>query len=485
MNDKYCRYTKSEFIDQGGDATIWKGYDNIKCKYVAMKEYKLIPLVPLTLLRETSILRKISCKYIISLDDVFYYNNSIYLIMELCGENILTLISENKIDSDSKEKITVQLVEAINYLHSIGYIHGDISMKNILYNKDVKMIDFCSSIRIHRNNVIYRPTMYVCPYELLTNKYNIDLPSLDVWMLGCICYFLATNIPLFVSINEEIQNESILNNISTDNNYKPLNLIKNSKDEYIKKMLSINPYKRENLTKIIEVCSPLYKKYDVILSNEKIYMIDIDDKYKTSTCDKYNKLERSVITNKLLKNSNEIETIFVTWKNLLRLGNNYYDFKYIEICYQISHGMIMGSQLELKIEEIFDMYCKLEYDVDPYTSYDYIIYIPKYLRQQFIFLAFLLILEPKFDTINDIYKVIVINMIFKALYNVNISKLEILIKDAIIRLNIDKFYLTKLYLDVLVYMNSYKNESINFNELFNDDIIKWFYNINFNKLISI
>ena len=114
------RYINWQFLAKGGDATVFKAYDNIRNKWVAIKQYKYIPL---TLLRETSLLKKINCKYIIRLLDVFNYNEFIYIVMKLSGQNILEHIYNPIYENIDKNKIMIQLIESINYLHSIGYIH--------------------------------------------------------------------------------------------------------------------------------------------------------------------------------------------------------------------------------------------------------------------------------------------------------------------------------------------------------------------------
>lgn len=510
MDTINSRYSQWSFIDRGGDGTVYKAYDNLNKNFVAIKQYNKNQIVPL--LRETSLLRKVNCEFIISLRDIFNSDEFIYVVIEFAGKNILELISGTHIKEYEREKITVQLIESINYLHSIGYIHGDINFKNVLFSKTgTKLIDFCSSVRTHRN-VIYQPTIYVCPYELLINICEKKiLAPLDIWMLGCICFFLTTSIPLFVSFDARTQLEMVHNhigilkifnkNIIQKTEDKPLSLIKKTEYSYIKKMLSLNPYNRETIEQIVKKTKLLYNKFNIKPSDEKIYMLD---KYNIkNVCSKYNNHERLDITTKLCQNSN-LETIFITLKNVIRLDNECNEPKYIAICYWISCGLIIGSNLTtnnllnyyniLSIDidpndnDIYKICYKLNWDLDPYTTYDYIKYIKQHMQQYFIFLNFLLIIEPSFDIVTDINKVIILYAILKYLFNIRNKEMEQIINNAMNQLNIDKFYLTNLYIDILIYMNNFQNnistKIIYLNKLFDSKIIEWFKNINFKNMYS-
>lgn len=504
------KYTNWSLIDKGGDAIVYKAYNKDENIYVAIKQYKILnkDSIPITCIRETSLLKKNStCKYIIAMKEVFYDKNFIYVVLDFAGRNILELMFNDTGSVDDKKKITLELIESINYLHSIGYIHGDINMKNVLFDQETKLtklIDFCSSVRIHRKNIIYPPTIYVCPYELLLNRKNNDLKALDMWMLGCICYFLATKIPLFVSTDPHSQIEMIhqnigeynkshtKTNISDINIHKPLNLIKGTPNEYIKTMLSLNPYKRKNISEIVEENISLYDKYNIQPSSNKIYMVD--NNYVLNKCSQYDNVERLNLANNLFSKSNYPnnvhEIIFVVFKNMLRFKDNEIVNKIILCCHWMSYQLITGTEPSLSdkpnLNDILEVYNKLEYDVDPYTMYDYISYIPEMLQRQFIFLSFLLIIEPKFDCVKDICKIMIVYELLKSLNKIYIQELENLINEAKGTLQIGKNYLFELYLDVLSYLdNMKKNEKNNcLNLLFGSDITKWFNGIHFQELFE-
>ncbi|AYV81928.1 MAG: serine/threonine protein kinase, partial [Harvfovirus sp.] len=268
------KYIILEHIDTGGDAAVFKAFDSVNDRYVVLKRYcrSEDTIVPTAMLREVSVLGKLKgkqgkqggCHYIIKLFEVTSDANYFYLVLEFSGETILDAIRNGEVQSVSeKQKITVELVECINYLHSIGYVHGDINLKNVLFNnhsRSIKLIDFCSAIRFHRKDIVYRPMIYVCPYELVNNK-PVNLKSLDIWMLGCVCYFVVTGNPLFLSWDQDTHIKSIDDMLDVS---KPFDAIKGSSNNYIKKMLSINPFKRGTIKEVVKANGDVYKKFGIV-----------------------------------------------------------------------------------------------------------------------------------------------------------------------------------------------------------------------------
>lgn len=484
------RYIDWEFIGQGGDAIVYQAYDTIEKQLVAIKKYNLEDgIIPTILLRETSVLRKSNCKGIISLKEIYKSDKEIFVVLEFAGSTILNLVFEEKLDKDTKNKILTELTEIVNYLHSIGYIHGDLSLKNILYNGETKLIDFCSAIRTHREHIVYKPTLYVCPYELVTNiKETKVLTALDVWSLGCVNYFLTTNQILFLAEDETEHIKTIEKSIRSTSNYKPLELIKKTNNEYIKKMLTLNPNKRQNLQQICNINK----------CEETIYTLD---KFKLFAVKSFDKIKRIEMIKKI-KCFDNYEIFFVTFKNLCRMEAINHNLDNFIIGYWSSCRIILGIDLNhfdllkysrffqqnsvLKLNDIYN-YCEtLNWDVDPYTVFDYIKYYPVKIRKYFIKLNFLLLINPAFDTVPDICKIILTYGILKKQFSINDSYFESLICDAINKLDIDICYLIKLYTDILVYYNHCQNDYdmkiMGLNDLFGNDLIKWFDNINFSNL---
>ena len=166
-------------------------------------------------LRELSVLKKTKCKYIVKLHDVIYHDGNIIFVLEYGNNDLL----HDEDINNNKTKIFYDVLHGLKYLNDVGYIHGDLSFKNIVkFNKTYKLIDFGSSVRTYRNKCVSQPTIYVSPIEFF-NSANIVSEKIDSWSLGCLYLFLNKNDFMIIgnerniisSLNKKIKNSVIMN----------------------------------------------------------------------------------------------------------------------------------------------------------------------------------------------------------------------------------------------------------------------------------
>lgn len=76
--------------------------------------------------------------------------------------------------------ITRQIVDGLDYLHSVGVSHRDVHQKNILVDRcgTVKIFDFGSSSDTPLLNPRYLNKWYKTP-----ERFTVS--SVDIWLLGC------------------------------------------------------------------------------------------------------------------------------------------------------------------------------------------------------------------------------------------------------------------------------------------------------------
>lgn len=140
--------------------------------------------------------------------DSFYYKEHLFLVTELLKDNLYEYYKFN-VEHEKERYFTPprlkavarQMLQALEFLHSISLIHCDIKPENITvksYSRnEFRLIDFGSSCFIHDHLSSYvQSRFYRAPEVILGCNYDYKI---DVWSLGCVLAELATAQVLFQS----------------------------------------------------------------------------------------------------------------------------------------------------------------------------------------------------------------------------------------------------------------------------------------------
>lgn len=183
----------------------------------------------------------------------FLGNESAYIKLEyINGKNLIDYLNENILNPDTKEKLCIQYISAMAYVHSKSDIHRDISYSNVMIDKsgNIKVLDF-GFVRGNDDtnyDTIYKDIFH--KFALEGEKYSI---LTEVYCIGAILFSIVTNGSFDRS---KIDN---LNDCDCEPRLK----------EIIKKCLSKNPEKRYK--DAIEIKNALiYEKINHENTNEKI-----------------------------------------------------------------------------------------------------------------------------------------------------------------------------------------------------------------------
>lgn len=229
------------------------------------------------------------CPWIIREDSILVFNK-----MKMYKGNLFSLVNKHNIDFLRKNFLPIvkQLLLAVNSLHQIGLLHGDIKSSNILYNfvepegEQIVLIDLGGIKPAYTDEYFKTCTMTTrCPedleYDTQTNPnsvYNSSGFKSDIWSLGIVfCELLLGYNPISILYNEfkQTSNFEELIEIKISNEYKKVEyldiekLIKNkiksenidkelgdkliSYAQVIKRMLVINPdYRIESISEVYE-----------------------------------------------------------------------------------------------------------------------------------------------------------------------------------------------------------------------------------------
>jgi serine/threonine protein kinase len=184
-------------IGQGKQGQVFKGFDPIQKKKVAIKVTKNIESSQY----EAFVMQEYgSHKFLAQYYDFFVLNQKAYLVMEwIQGDS---LKNKSKIyDEKTAVQITLNLLDGLKHLHNKGYLHADILPNNIMMVKSkvntVKLIDLGIAVRKGSNNLYEgkhyrkRDTIFCPPEQRLSKRWVLD-DSSDLYRIAGICVSLLT-----------------------------------------------------------------------------------------------------------------------------------------------------------------------------------------------------------------------------------------------------------------------------------------------------
>ena len=144
--------------------------------------------------REVDILRSLSHENIVRFVDACRDSRFLYIVTEKCsgGEVFERLLLEKRLRESDVAAICVQVLQAVDYVHSQGIVHRDIKAENFLFAHDgtVKLIDFGLSARLRVDSPYLTSVVgsahYLAP-EMIRQRYS---KPVDIWSVGIMVYLL-------------------------------------------------------------------------------------------------------------------------------------------------------------------------------------------------------------------------------------------------------------------------------------------------------
>lgn len=137
---------------------------------------------------------------IVKLLDLFENLEHYYIVLECMeGKDMFDYLKSRsfQITEERAKELMMQLIHAVQYLHSYGIVHRDLKLENIMMTDNSeqsvpKLVDFGLAKILgptEKSDEPFGTLGYVAPEVLKKEPYSF---SCDLWSLGCICYALLS-----------------------------------------------------------------------------------------------------------------------------------------------------------------------------------------------------------------------------------------------------------------------------------------------------
>jgi predicted Ser/Thr protein kinase len=195
------KYELHTLIGEGAMGIVWKAYDTVLRRYVALKllssHFRKTKEMQERFLREARAAGAIQHPNIVTVYDLGEAEGQLFIAMELVeGRDLSDIITlREPMALERKLDLVIEVLDGLHFAHQRGVIHRDVKPSNVRVVPDgrVKIMDFGiarlqSSEDSDAASIVGTPT-YMAP-EQITN--GAITPATDVFSVGCLLYELLS-----------------------------------------------------------------------------------------------------------------------------------------------------------------------------------------------------------------------------------------------------------------------------------------------------
>lgn len=197
----------------GGQSVVYKGYDRMLARFVAIKQIASQlaedPKFLERFRREAQILARLGTHQsaIVTIHELIEDHAGLFIVMEYVeGPTVETILNDTNGPTEPKAALQVifRLAAALHDVHQAGVIHRDIKPSNIIICEGLrpKITDFGVAASVSgQTSMVLGTTKYMAP-ELFTGE-DVD-GRVDIYALGMVAYELLAGRPKFKEIFADI-----------------------------------------------------------------------------------------------------------------------------------------------------------------------------------------------------------------------------------------------------------------------------------------
>ena len=235
--------------------------EDVAVKVILKKALKEKGVDVQTLYDELSMLNQLDHPNIVKFKGWFESKDKFYIVTQLAtgGELFDRILKRGKFTEFDAIKIVVQMLKAVEYMHSKNIVHRDLKPENVLYidespDSPIVIADLGIAKKLEDNNdLIYKAAGslgYVAP-EVLTDRGH-GKPC-DIWSLGVITYTLLCGYSPFLAENVEGFLEECTNHRYPVTFHSPYwDEISPEAKNFILRTLSLDPKERPTATELLQ-----------------------------------------------------------------------------------------------------------------------------------------------------------------------------------------------------------------------------------------
>jgi serine/threonine-protein kinase len=203
-SQRYRRLGKYELhtlIGEGAMGIVWKAYDTVLRRYVALKllssHFRKTKEMQERFLREARAAGAIQHPNIVTVYDLGDAEGQLFIAMELVeGRDLSDIITlREPMALERKLDLVIEVLDGLHFAHQRGVIHRDVKPSNVRVVPDgrVKIMDFgiarLQSADASGSGAIVGTPTYMAP-EQITN--GAITPATDIFSVGCMLYELLS-----------------------------------------------------------------------------------------------------------------------------------------------------------------------------------------------------------------------------------------------------------------------------------------------------